>query len=361
MAITTVPRFMVPSPWTFPSGGWGLATGANLNASGDRFAFVGLAPKAGVLHSFEFRVAFVTNQPDNGIRGSFQDVSATTGDPDGTQDHFRDYTGSLTANTWQTFPGAFTNDGTNGGTKRTVAQGEPLACVADFVSFTASDSWGPSVVSGAASSMRNWYFDNGDTGSYVKGATNLPLMALKYDDGTYGEFDFQCWPILTVNTGNYGTGSTPDEKALRFQVPVSMRCIGAWALGDFDADFDFVLYDSGSSVLTSISCDPEHRIATNAGINLVYFPSSITLSAATTYRLCVKPTTASTITIQEYTLPGAAYQACIPGGVEWYLSTRTDAGSWTDSTDHRPMIGLIFDGVDAAGGSSGTPAAAFFG
>lgn len=344
MAIVTVPRFYIFNPWVSTFGGY--AQGASIiNASGDRIAFVIQVPKTGTLDKFELRVAGITNSPDNGIRLSFQDVSTTTGDPDGTQDQYRDIAaGSLSANSW-TVPGLMTHNGTDGGNKRSVTRGELLACVVDFVTFVASDSITFSTLS-ISTGLRNIYFDDAATGTYVKNAAAFGLLALKYDDGTYGEFVDPCWPALTINNTAFGSGSTPDERALRFQIPTRMRCIGAWVQAALGANADIVLYDNSSSVLASVSIDSDQKSNANGGVIQVLWSSSITLEPDTTYRLAVKPTTASTVTFQDFDLPGAAYQACMPGGATWYYSSRTDAGAWSDTDTKRPIAGLIFDGVD---------------
>jgi len=352
MAITTVPSFAVPAMWQMGTGGSSVSA-VTLNASGDRIGFVVQCPKAGTLDKFECMVGTVGNNPDNGIRLSFQTVSLSTGDPDGTQSQYRDITGTLAANTWQV-PGLMPSDGTDGGVKRTVAAGELLGCVVDFVSFVASDSFAVQVF-GVSGMYRNWYVDNASTGSYVKSSTSAPILALKYDDGTYAIFDIPIWPIVDSNqVTSFNSSTSPDERGLRFQVGTSMRAVGYWFVVDGDNAFDVVLYDSGGSVLDTQSYDPDQRNAANTMYYVGYFPSGPhTLTASTTYRLILKPTTTSSITYWELELPSAAYQACIPGGVEWYATSRTDAGAWTDDQTRRPQMGLIFDGIDVSTGGGG--------
>jgi hypothetical protein len=347
--MTTVPQFSIPSPGT--SGALTL-TSVTLNASGDRLAFVIQCPKAGVLDQFEFRTAAVSNNPDNGIRLSFQTINLANGDPDGTQSQFRDITGALAANTWQV-PGLMTSDGTDTGVKRTVVAGELLGCVVDFVTFVASDSFAISALL-QTPQYRNLYVDDGSAGSYTKSPTLTPLLALKYADGTYAEFTAQIWPVMAVTDTSFNSGSTPDERALRFQLATAMRAVGVFVTGDFDNAVDLVLYDAADVVLDTISFDPENRLAANKGYIFAYFPAGPhTLTATTTYRLAVKPTSGSSITTGQLDLPSATYQQCIPGGAEWYLSTRTNAGAWTDTTTSRPEIGLIFDGVETGSAPAG--------
>lgn len=358
MAITTIPSHFVPSPTYMNALGAPVlaATGA-INASGDRVAFVVRVPKTGTLDWFEFRTATVSNNPDNGLRLSFQDVDMSNGNADGVQDQFFDYNpGSFSSNTWITPSQVLTNDGTSGGTKRSVTAGQYLACVIDFASFTASDSLGFSLVTSNTSvydGSQDMYHLDGSAGTYTRGG-NQPIMALKYSDGTYGEFPtLAMGPFLTFNTRTFNSGSTPDERALRFQVPVSMRVKGFWVRLDPDAAVDVILYDNADNVLGSNSYDPDVRVQTNGAPFFGYF-APVTLTANTTYRLSVKPTSGSNISIYDFDVTANSRLGAVPGGIEWYSSTRTDAGSWSDTTTNRPYMGLLFDGVDvSAGGGSG--------
>ena len=138
MAITTISQLMIPRIVA----GSGLPSFANmtLNASGDKVAYVIAAPKAGDIEAVGFRVGTVGNNPDNGVRVSLQTVDLATGSANGTQSQFRDHTSALSSNTWIE-TGRITSDGTDTGTRRTVAHGELFAIDFDFVSFVASDSF----------------------------------------------------------------------------------------------------------------------------------------------------------------------------------------------------------------------------
>ena len=122
MAIVSVPPYFWPPILTCNNVAPAYSSGT-LNASADKYAFIVQCPKAGTLDTFEWRTGAVTNNPDNGIRCSFQTVDATTGYPDGVQDQYRDITGTISANTWQV-PGLITSDGTDVGTKRTATHHE---------------------------------------------------------------------------------------------------------------------------------------------------------------------------------------------------------------------------------------------
>jgi hypothetical protein len=356
MAIQPFPNVWVPGNWGIANGVYTHAFSTAMNASGDRYAFVIEVPKSGTLDLFEFMTGAMTNNPDNGIRLSFQDIDPATGFPDGTQDQYRDHTSGLSATTWTAPPGVMTHDGTNGGTKRTVTKGQHLGCVIDFVSFVAGDSFGPTVLAVNAASQQilsTNYIANGSSGSYAKDTTNYPILALKYDDGTYAEFDIPIWPIQAINSRTFNNGSTPDERALRFSPAVTARCCGIWARVDVDGVADLVLYDSASSVLASGSLDPDIRSINSHVPARVLFDGVTLTPAGAPYRAAIKPTSGTSVISMDIDVPSAAHMGALPGGTSWHGSTRTDAGAWSDTTTQRPMIGLIFDGFDDAGGGGG--------
>lgn len=353
MAIVTIAAFPFPSPLLAAVGeSLGLTT-TTLNASGDRIGYVIPVPKAGTLDWFEWRTGTVGNNPDNGMRTSFQTIDPATGFPDTTQDQFVDTTGTFSSNVWQVPSGVMTDDGTPGGVKRTVVAGEMLGCVIDFVGFVAGDSLGVARFT-LSGKIDNLYTADGSSGAYAK-STLMPLLALKYADGTYAEFPLNVSPVSSA--GFLGTpfnsGSTPDERALRFQVPVSMRVRGCWLWVDIDAAADVILYDNADNVLTSISLDPDQRGGTSANLVYVTFPAQVTLSASTVYRLALLPTTVTNVNLFAGDVNTAALMAAVAGGEELYLSTRTDAGAWTDTDTTRPLMGLILDGIDDGGGGGG--------
>jgi hypothetical protein len=313
-----------------------------LNAN-DRVAMVVQVPKSGTLDWFEWRTGAVSNNPDNGMRQSFQDISATNGHPDGVVDQYRDITGTFSANAWQVPSGTMTDTGADGGTKRTVTKGDWLGCVIDFVSFVALDQIQISTITTPLVHNFAWISD-ASTGTYAKLA-NGPVMALRYSDGTYAEFFAPVLPALTFTTNTYGNGSTPDERALRFTVPAACRCAGIWFYGAMASDCDAILYDSSSNVLTSISLDVDRRTDTNTRNHVAYFATPVNLTANTVYRMALKPTTASTITTYDIDVNAGALMACMEGGSSWYSSTRTDAGAWTDTQTSRPTIGILIDAI----------------
>lgn len=323
-----------------------------MNASGDKMAFVIQCPKAGTLDKCLVWLQNVANNPDNGIRISFQTVDTSTGLPNGTQSQYRDITGTIVGG-WQT-PGLMTSNGTDGGTKRTVSAGELLGIVIDFVTFVASDSIAPGYLSTLVGYRSGMYVCDGSSGTYSKLLTMVPIFALLYDDGTYGVFPAGGgWPAIpTQNTFN--SGSTPDEYALRFKLPYKARTLGIYQVQEFDNVCDMVLYDASSNVLDTISVDPDIRNNANGGYFCQYWPAGpYTFEANTVYRISMKPTSTSNVIRHGWQLPTSGALAGMPAGVEWYLSTRTNAGAWTDDQTQVPWLGLLVNGLEFTSSGSG--------
>jgi len=355
MAITPIPLTPLPP---IPKGVVQQAGNITINAVNDKFAFIFPVPKSGTLDKFECRIVTVGDNPNNGLRFSFQNISATSPDPDGTQDQFRDMTGTITTG-WKV-PGLLTSDGTDGGVKRTVVAGDLLCCVVEFVSFVAGDSVTfAQLTNGGVSIPNNLYVNSAATGTYVPNTSNSPCVALLYDDGTYAQFNFICWPVIAIEEATFNSGSTPDEKGGKFTLPAEMQTVGFWMIADIDSVADVVLYDSVDGVIDTFSLDPDLRSLTATAVFAGYWPGGPhTLTAGATYRIVLKPTSGSNVILNILQLAGAAYRACLPLGTDWQYTNRTNAGAWSDDTTRLPSFGLLIDGVTltpSGGGGSAAP------
>lgn len=359
MAIVTVPQFVVPY---FPTLVTTVAPAFGnfaLTASAHKVAGIIVAPATGTLDWIEFRIGTVPDNPNNGLRVSFQALSGAN--PGGTPAQYRDLTGTFTSNTWQVPPGIMTDDGTNGGTPRSVTRGDVFSWVVEFVSFVTGDNINiSSLVNPTGTALQNLYYES-FTSSWVANNTRYPLCALRYSGGVYYEMPYML-PAVTFNShGTFNTGSTPDERALRFQLLTPQRLSGFYLLIDADNATDVVLYDSGGSTLGTVTLPVAARYGPTPQWWYGQFATAISLSAGVTYRLSVKPTTTSNIVTYSMDVNSNAVLGMLGTGcTEWYSSTRTDAGAWTDSTTNWPFLHLLFDGIDS-GSTAGTPRAAFFG
>ncbi len=192
------------------------------------------------------------------------------------------------------------------------------------------------------------------TASWAKVAA-VPIMAgLRYSDGTYAFVPNI--PIIStlVNTA-FGTGTNPNHRALRFKVTWPCRVRGCWIVTDADAAADILLVadnwdgTDGAALVTKVSLDSDIRRTTGFGAYKLEFSGTVTLLPNTIYRLVFKPTTASTVSLAQYTVGAVAQFDQNGGNQECYLSTANnpnDATDWTDTTTTRPFMGLLIDQID---------------
>lgn len=344
MAIVACPSLWIPQIPYGPTASAPSFTANALNASGIKFAMILQAPKTGSIRKIHFRTGTVTTATDTDVR--VETVDGATGDPSGTlfgtTTNATVLAASITANAWVTSP-ALTADAA-------VTQGDLLAIV---LAPTGTPNYQVNGMTVGTSGVRLPYLDLGTT--YTKVTSNLPVVGLEYSDGSFAAIA-QVWPINAINTHTYNNGSTPDEYALKFQLPVGARLAGVWLWADTDGDFDLVLYDNSSTALLTKSFDKDNRQGTGIGFHFLRFGGSQAISANTTYQLAIKPTTATSLTIYSFDVNSAALLDQLSGGQNFNHSTRTDAGAWTDTATRRLFIGLMLDGIDV-----GSSAAASYG
>jgi len=360
MAITSLnSEFLWPRP-IYSTSTFGLATYNLIGAGTIKIAYIFRVPKNGTIDQVEWLMSTPsTVQP---MRVAFQ--SLTGSNPSGTTDQFRTFSPTVG---WKT-PGLITSDGTDSGTKRTVTKGDWVAAVMEWTgstgdvlfSFLNNVNVGIAGYRGLINSDFYWMTFNGTTWT---GYSNLEgaIFTIKYNDGTYGRFLDQTVPIQSLATEAFASNSTPDEIGLYFNLLVPMRVSGAWILLDIDAAADLVLYDTnGTTVLatTSISTVRSGNFISPAWIR---FTTDIDLPIGNGYRIVVKPTTTSTVGLQVYTLNNSAHRESYPGGLNCQYTSRTDAGSWSQTTTKLPQISLVISGLDAGSSGGGETSHTFVG
>ncbi len=316
-----------------------------------RTAWRFLAPKSGTVDGIEFRVNAVTQAPTNGLKVSFQDLS--NGYPDGVADQYRVVTIS-TAGWYQS--GIMSDDGTDGGVKRTLTQGQMLAAVFEFNNFVSGDSLA------IAGSSQDWkYLDYSAqfienlTGSWTQPGNIVCVFALKYSDGSYGRIVPGVVPFNTTVAYNYSSTSSPDEVGVRFRLPISVKikgvAFGFSSLNNDEDDWDYVIYEMDDSVVASVSAPGEERVGiTHQVYNPRFFGSDVTLQANTWYRLTAKATGTNAINFSAFVLDALALADASPVGSDFYITKRTDLGSWTDVTTECPRFRLYVTEADIGAG-----------
>lgn len=347
MAIVDTPLFRYPD---FASVYVLNLSNQAISASTHIVGYVMQIPRSGTLNGVRFRTATVTT--GDTVRVSFQNVSASTGDPDGSIDQYRNVTILSTDDNAVFDSGLITSDGTDLGIKRTVTRGELLCVCFDFPSYTSGNLQIANVQLQDQSQSYQSYF-NGT--SWTKSTTFGPNLLLNYQtDGlvaTPGSFLCSAFDAATFNSS-----STPDERANKIIPTVGLRVVGVIVRGDFDGECDIVLYDSdGSTVLASVSIDPDVRLSTAVNSYTLRFNTDVTLTANSAYYLSIKPTTTTNVGWRGVTFFSSTDKNAIAGFSNICRSTRTDAGSWTDDTSGVVTVCLLCDGVETGGGSGGVP------
>lgn len=330
--------------------GWRLnatctdATTLVIDASGEKVAFVFRAPRTGNIASVRFKLGTVTTADD--LTVSLQNVDLATGDPDGTQDQTATVAVADTDdNAWKT---------ATFGSARAVTAGDAVAVVIEVGTYVDANLTITAAHSQASPYQNSIWSELQTGGVWAKQGTHGPLFSVIYDGA--GGFTYVptrgTIPVNDCALINVGTGTTPDEVGLVFQLSTGLIFRGAHVVVDADGDFDVVLYDASNNVLSTMSTDANLRNA--SGVNASVYPMpEVTLSASTTYRLVLKPITATTMNFLYANVVDNAILGSWPLGANAYWTQRVDAGSWTDTNTRMPYIGLV--GSPTTGGAGPTP------
>lgn len=337
MAIVATPIFEYPDFWFHCTTQFVPYTTLVIDAAGETVGFIVRAPKAGTISKIAYRVVGVTTPGNADVR--LETVDLATGDPSGTL-------WAANTNATQAISTAniaYTTTLTAGAV---VAQGNLLAV--SIVNAT-----GNYQIAAVTNTMRGdggFPYADHYTGAWTKQIFQ-PVVACEYNDGSYAPMLGTLPPGIN-NTVTYNTGTTPDEGGMLFTAPVGFRVCGWYAAADFDGDCEIVLYDSNNNVLATCALDKDVRSNTAAGTLVGRFSSQITLTAGASYRLIIKPTTATSLTFYFLDVASAALMDCFSAGSSWLYTSRTDAGAWSETTTRFLPMGLMCDGIDA--GTSGS-------
>lgn len=337
----------------------------NLLAAANFNAFVIRIPKTGTLDFFEWRTVLVGNQPDNGVRLSFQGVDSV-GKPDNVETHFGIMPQPFSANTWQVPSAYLGSTGLGSGTKKSVTEGQYIACVLRLESFVASDSLQVALINGqnAGLTFNGQYeapYTTGNSGTTWTIEGEGMIIALKYDDGSYAFARMGYTPYSSLTAPTFNTATNPDERGLVFQLPFPCRIKGFTI--QYDANgvgHNFVLYDAADTIIETVT-GLIYTGVTSAGYSYYEFATPHNLDANVDYRLTLLPTTGSNVSLIELVCNTQAIREICDPGATWMGTTRNNgAGAWTPLTTTRPVISLVLDGFyDDASGGGGEHSAVF--
>ena len=196
----------------------------------------------------------------------------------------------------------------------------------------------------------------GNANSYAFGTWSPTILstaiAVHYSTGTvYGYALGSNNPLQSIRSN-----TTPDEVGCKFTLPANMTCYGGRFAAELfswgaSATFDLVLYNNSNSVVASVSVSDKDFVA-RAVYADVYW-DGVSLTAGDTYRLIVKPTTASSgdIGVQRYVMESTAAMGMWPCGDTWQGTSRTDAGAWTDASTDMYYMGIWVSDITFSAGA----------
>lgn len=336
------------------------ATTYTLDALGEYIAWIIQAPKTGTISLIHFFAGAVTADGD-GLRCR---IETADGNPSGTL-----VTGSSEITHVTTTPNSW-NRGTTG-LAAAVTKGDfiavKLASPAAGTTFNGvirakfDTNKGPGVDS--INQLVPYLINAIPTAAKV--SPGAMCFALEYDDGTTPYIE-SAIPISSIANTAFNSTSTPDERGNLIQVPVPMRVIGFYhqvTPAGANQSFDLVLYDSAGTAIATVSVDADQYRLAAAQSAVHLLPTPVTISANTDYRVVVKPTVTSSISATQFVVDTAVggirlREATINGVCK--LTTRTDAGAWTDTDDTIACIGLIVDQFDDGVSASAMSAPCLF-
>jgi hypothetical protein len=336
MAMQEVVQAFINDSYYLGVSGYGVSL---IDATGEMAGFCIQVPKSGNIDRVGFRTGTVTTPQT--LRVGIETLSS--GNPSGSQ-----YGGSAVGT--QASPATNTFYEVTLGTPATAVKGDFIAVVVQF-----NSTIGNLEIAGANNTAPNHLYPCcmekvGAGPTWAKVVRN-PCLTIRYDDGTYGNIN--CFPGISVTEQSYSSASTPDERGLKFKLPVPVTVIGVYyraAIGSAGT-YDLVLYDSdGTTALATKTVTQVNLTGTFDDPIKIIFNSAVTLLANTFYRLVVKPTS-GTAFLYELTVNTAAMLDGWAGGQNFHLTTRTDAGAWTDTTTKRPYIGLMVSQFQDGGGA----------
>lgn len=308
-----------------------------LDAAGEKAAFIFQVPKSGTISHVHLRSNTVTTAGDADIR--LETVDTTTGDPTGTL------------------------AGTNSNATLNIATGTTWYRVAltaglavtrgDLLALVVANTTGNYTITmfDGTTSGRSYPYTDFFTASWVK-FSNTMVAIIEYNDVTYPYLP-GAFPVKTLTNIAISTTTTPDEIGNKFVAPGPLRVIGCGIYGNVSQAFELHLYDSGNTSIASVTtaADPQVRSAVGAGMHEYYFNTDVTLTAGATYRIVLKPTSTTSLTVQVLDLDQAGYMSAMPGGTNWQYTSRVDAGAFSETSTRRLPIWLLVDGIsDGAGG-----------
>lgn len=359
MAIVSNPTLYIPA-WREPrarGAGIDLTTrtfNANSTSFGTYFAWICQADKTADLTRVAYRQVGRAGTGTKTLRIGIQNVSATTGLPDGTYRGYKDFTVDATSNAMV----AQTMDTFSSGSAVSVTRGDVIAIVIEPISgFSATETM--------------TYVGTFGTDSF-----NMTLSARPYNvaNGTrvqgFGPFAYGS----SSEWYGYPWGSkssvsqTTQEVGARFKITntqlskVALRGIRLMTAQNWPWTIEFRVYDSvsGTTAITNgtmtYDSDQSSNFNTSSDTPLYcFFATSPEITVGQYYYLAMHRSSGtndqSRIRIDMGTGNASYFDALNPGWESAYISRNTvGSGTFTVTDTVRLDCDFLFDGFEAAGG-----------
>lgn len=176
-----------------------------------------------------------------------------------------------------------------------------------------------------------------------------PAMSLKYDDDVVPSV----LPAVdaTLRGASFDSNTTPDEVGVKFVPPLDMTIEGVRIALVFTGNDTrtIKLYSSDDTLLASVAItDPDHAGGgANGAFKVLQFDAAVDLTAGETYRITVLPeTTSADVHVGMFEcVDSDSKDAIASGWSTWEKTERADAGDWTETPLHVPLIHLIVSKV----------------
>lgn len=322
-----------------------------INATNLRVAFSFYAPKAGQLENVA--IMFQAVSTPQTMRASFQDLAASQPYPDDVQDQFADFT--PVANTLVTV-GPITSDGTSGGVRRTVAEGDRLCLVIEWTSTTGVATLRHQSVDQGQFDHVSFHVRTGSWAGNSKTVGAAAVFALQYN----GDAGYTYVPGAQVATNasigassSISVSSSPDEIGLKFTCPANRVKLAG--LGGFLAvsqtngqAFEILLYDDATGLAIQTTTIQQMQASGFGSSIMSVFDfdraALVALTAGNVYRVAIRPTGTGTVGIQYSDYPSAGMAQGTPyGSLGGIWTQRVNQGAWTDTDTRVPFLIPLFE------------------
>ena len=330
-----------------------------LDASGEKIAFIFVAPKTGNIDKVHIRVPGHTT--NSTLTLTLETIDATNGRPSGTLVG-TGATGTVNTTGTGTYSVTFgaTLPAVTKGTQYAlvVTQGTPGSLTVSHIRVSSGGGWKFNRLAYTLTFLSSTWLAL----SATIPTSDRPNIAVRYDDGNYYYTPgLHCFSAAT-NTA-FNSASDPVERGMFFQVPFPARVSGFYWMGaSHSGDWKVILASTDGTELASFTGDKDQVSFYAAGTGYPgcaagYFSTEIDLTADTKYYLTVRPTTATNIAVTEHTQMDTSVSAMggmFNGGTLVGQVRRASGGTYTETATARPLgMGLIFSAFDGGGG--GTP------